>query len=170
MTCGTHWSLNEGLLRELNPGPLAPGARIIPLDQAADGILKKANTHEPHALSGGQRCGRWGEVGGVAPGCSGVLGTPGCPWVFLCSLGCAWVLPGCAWVPLGVTGCPWVSLGVLGCSWVSLEDPGCSWAALGAPGGSLGCPWVSLGGLGCPWVYLGVPGCPWVFLGAPWCA
>ena len=25
----------EGLLRELNPGPLAPKARIIPLDQAA---------------------------------------------------------------------------------------------------------------------------------------
>ena len=27
----------KGLLRELNPGPLAPEARIIPLDQAADG-------------------------------------------------------------------------------------------------------------------------------------
>ena len=26
----------KGLLRELNPGPLAPEARIIPLDQAAD--------------------------------------------------------------------------------------------------------------------------------------
>ena len=26
---------NKGLLRELNPGPLAPEARIIPLDQAA---------------------------------------------------------------------------------------------------------------------------------------
>ena len=26
---------SEGLLRELNPGPLAPGARIMPLDQAA---------------------------------------------------------------------------------------------------------------------------------------
>ena len=25
----------KGLLRELNPGPLAPEARIIPLDQAA---------------------------------------------------------------------------------------------------------------------------------------
>ena len=25
----------QGLLRELNPGPLAPGARIMPLDQAA---------------------------------------------------------------------------------------------------------------------------------------
>ena len=25
----------EGLLRELNPGPLAPEARIMPLDQAA---------------------------------------------------------------------------------------------------------------------------------------
>ena len=29
----------KGLLRELNPGPLAPGARIIPLDQAADSML-----------------------------------------------------------------------------------------------------------------------------------
>ena len=28
--------LAEGLLRELNPGPLAPEARIIPLDQAAN--------------------------------------------------------------------------------------------------------------------------------------
>ena len=26
---------SKGLLRELNPGPLAPEARIIPLDQAA---------------------------------------------------------------------------------------------------------------------------------------
>ena len=26
----------KGLLREWNPGPLAPEARIIPLDQAAD--------------------------------------------------------------------------------------------------------------------------------------
>ena len=26
----------EGLLRELNPGPLAPEARIMPLDQAAN--------------------------------------------------------------------------------------------------------------------------------------
>jgi hypothetical protein len=30
---------NEGLVRDLNPGPLAPEARIIPLDQRAD-ILK----------------------------------------------------------------------------------------------------------------------------------
>ena len=29
----------KGLLRELNPGPLAPEARIIPLDQAASGML-----------------------------------------------------------------------------------------------------------------------------------
>ena len=28
--------LQKGLLRELNPGPLAPKARIIPLDQAAN--------------------------------------------------------------------------------------------------------------------------------------
>ena len=31
--------LYDGLLRELNPGPLAPGARIIPLDQAAVATL-----------------------------------------------------------------------------------------------------------------------------------
>ena len=31
--------LTKGLLRELNPGPLAPEARIIPLDQAASTIL-----------------------------------------------------------------------------------------------------------------------------------
>ena len=30
----------EGLLRELSPGPLAPGARIIPLDQAASAIWR----------------------------------------------------------------------------------------------------------------------------------
>ena len=29
----------EGLVRDLNPGPLAPEARIIPLDQAADDVL-----------------------------------------------------------------------------------------------------------------------------------
>ena len=29
-----------GLLRELNPGPLGPKPRIIPLDQAADGIRR----------------------------------------------------------------------------------------------------------------------------------
>ena len=29
-------SILNGLLRELNPGPLAPEARIIPLDQAAN--------------------------------------------------------------------------------------------------------------------------------------
>ena len=28
----------KGLLRELNPGPLAPEARITPLDQAADDL------------------------------------------------------------------------------------------------------------------------------------
>ena len=31
----TRLDKNKGLLRELNPGPLAPEARIIPLDQAA---------------------------------------------------------------------------------------------------------------------------------------
>ena len=29
-------SKSKGLLRELNPGPLAPDARILPLDQAAN--------------------------------------------------------------------------------------------------------------------------------------
>ena len=32
----------KGLLRELNPGPLAPEARIIPLDQAAGDHQKAA--------------------------------------------------------------------------------------------------------------------------------
>ena len=31
--------LTKGLLRELNPGPLAPEARIIPLDQAAGSVF-----------------------------------------------------------------------------------------------------------------------------------
>ena len=31
----------KGLLREVNPGPLAPEARIIPLDQAADASITK---------------------------------------------------------------------------------------------------------------------------------
>ena len=30
-----HFCTTQGLLRELNPGPLTPGARIMPLDQAA---------------------------------------------------------------------------------------------------------------------------------------
>ena len=30
---------NKGLVRDLNPGPLAPKARIIPLDQRADIFL-----------------------------------------------------------------------------------------------------------------------------------
>ena len=30
-----HFFVKEGLVRELNPGPLAPEARIIPLDQRA---------------------------------------------------------------------------------------------------------------------------------------
>ena len=35
--CGLRWRLEskQGLLRELSPGPLAPEARIMPLDQAA---------------------------------------------------------------------------------------------------------------------------------------
>ena len=32
----SHCRGGKGLLRELNPGPLAPEARIIPLDQAAN--------------------------------------------------------------------------------------------------------------------------------------
>ena len=152
MTCRTHWSLNEGLLRELNPGPLAPGARIIPLDQAADGRSQKTKCPCTALAEWSPEVGR--------------------PWVCLGSPGGAWVLPGCSWVPLGVTGCPWVSLGVPGCSWVSLEDPGCSGVASGCPWGFPGvpgCPLVSLGVPGCPWVSLGVlggPGCSWVSLGA----
>ena len=37
----------KGLLRELNPGPLAPEARIIPLDQAANET--KAFISKPYA-------------------------------------------------------------------------------------------------------------------------
>ena len=32
----TEYTDKKGLLRELNPGPLAPEARIMPLDQAAN--------------------------------------------------------------------------------------------------------------------------------------
>ena len=53
----------KGLLRELNPGPLAPGARIIPLDQAANekmsGILtEQGRTKSPLAfeVGGKARC------------------------------------------------------------------------------------------------------------------
>ena len=36
--CGPSVAIcGQGLLRELNPGPLAPEARIMPLDQAASG-------------------------------------------------------------------------------------------------------------------------------------
>ena len=34
--CPVMQALQGGLLRELSPGPLAPEARIIPLDQAAN--------------------------------------------------------------------------------------------------------------------------------------
>ena len=38
-----------GLLRELNPGPLAPEARIIPLDQAASDVTQLHMNHSPAA-------------------------------------------------------------------------------------------------------------------------
>ena len=34
-----------GLVRDLNPGPLAPKARIIPLDQRADRLLCASITY-----------------------------------------------------------------------------------------------------------------------------
>lgn len=34
---------NRGLVRELNPGPLTPEARIIPLDQRADSLQNKGS-------------------------------------------------------------------------------------------------------------------------------
>ena len=37
--------VSVGLLRELNPGPLTPGARIMPLDQAADDRLRSCFLH-----------------------------------------------------------------------------------------------------------------------------
>ena len=37
---------NNGLVRDLNPGPLAPKARIIPLDQrAADNNVMDTNVY-----------------------------------------------------------------------------------------------------------------------------
>ena len=41
---------SAGLLRELNPGPLGPGARIIPLDQAAVGYAPEYLYAHTHAL------------------------------------------------------------------------------------------------------------------------
>ena len=38
---------NKGLFRELNPGPLAPGARIMPLDQAASCDLSRERLDGP---------------------------------------------------------------------------------------------------------------------------
>ena len=37
--------ITKGLLRELSPGPLAPEARIMPLDQAADCWPMRHNIH-----------------------------------------------------------------------------------------------------------------------------
>ena len=39
-------SCRQGLLRELNPGPLAPEARIMPLDQAANDDVPERETPE----------------------------------------------------------------------------------------------------------------------------
>ena len=39
-----------GLVRELNPGPLAPEARIIPLDQRANDLLHSSLSHPSFAL------------------------------------------------------------------------------------------------------------------------
>jgi hypothetical protein len=39
----------KGPLRELNPGPLAPEARIIPLDQAASDVTQLHTNHFPAA-------------------------------------------------------------------------------------------------------------------------
>ena len=36
----------NGLLRELNPGPLAPEARIMPLDQAANNAYRIIGCHK----------------------------------------------------------------------------------------------------------------------------
>ena len=44
----------QGLLRELNPGPLAPEARIMPLDQAANethGLTSRLYANKMHALA-----------------------------------------------------------------------------------------------------------------------
>ena len=41
--------VTKGLLWEVNPGPLAPEARIIPLDQAADGMSEPTVASSTHA-------------------------------------------------------------------------------------------------------------------------
>ena len=45
--------LSKGLLRELSPGPLAPEARIMPLDQAAsDGVVPNCSINFRYSLAG----------------------------------------------------------------------------------------------------------------------
>ena len=45
--------LSKGLLRELSPGPLAPEARIMPLDQAAgDGVVPNCSSNFRYSLAG----------------------------------------------------------------------------------------------------------------------
>ena len=45
---------DDGLLRELNPGPLGPGARIMPLDQAAMEVKLEARCLKRSELFVGQ--------------------------------------------------------------------------------------------------------------------
>ena len=48
----------EGLFRELNPGPLAPEARIMPLDQAADCVrVRLPRIDGPDLFVNGSGCG-----------------------------------------------------------------------------------------------------------------
>ena len=57
--CFFHWHrhMTQGLLRELNPGPLAPEARIIPLDQAASWGTRIASGRGHKRTTPQGRCG-----------------------------------------------------------------------------------------------------------------
>ncbi len=67
--------MQKGLLRELNPGPLAPEARIIPLDQAADACIQGVVVT---ADRGGFRAAGHSQLRGLA--------MAGHRWVVVCGL------------------------------------------------------------------------------------
>ena len=58
----------KGLLQELSPGPLAPEARIMPLDQAADARMIEAAHHKHKARMHDRRA-----APGIEPGTSRTL-------------------------------------------------------------------------------------------------
>ena len=62
--CFFHWHrhMTQGLLRELNPGPLAPEAIIIPLDQAASWGKRIASGRGHKRTTPQSRCGVHGRI------------------------------------------------------------------------------------------------------------